>query len=301
MIFRTVKNAHYVCIHKGFLEDKNLSFRAKGLLAYCLGKPDNWEFHVSHLQNVSTEGRDAVYSAIKELMNAGYIMRTVSRVKGKFEKGRYEIYETPQKIEKKPVTENPDMVKPLTGNPDTVLPDPVNPPLVSNDNIISNERINIIAPSKADAKKPSSSLIKRKKHVQVSDEHHQKLIAKYGQAKTEQAYEFLNEWKESKSQSDPKSLTKHTDYYRITKWVMKELQEQNLTDHKSGKDPEEIEKFRHAAVKYIEKMRGSIKTKNLYVEDKIDHLRIGNDAIYYRDPKATELINHSLKKHDLIR
>ncbi len=228
MIFRTVKNAHYVCIHKGFLEDKNLSFRAKGLLAYCLGKPDNWEFHVSHLQNVSTEGRDAVYSAIKELMKSGYIIRTVSRVKGKFERGHYEIYETPQKIEKEPVPENPDMVEPLPGNPDTVKPDTANPPLVSNDNIISNERINnISAPAKADAKKSiSSSLVKRKEQVKVSDDDHQKLIAKHGADLTEKAYEFLNDWKLSKAETDPKALTKHTDYYRITKWVMKEVKEQ---------------------------------------------------------------------------
>jgi hypothetical protein len=148
MIFRTVKNTNYVCLHKGFLSDKNLSFRAKGLLAYCLGRPDNWEFHVSHLQEVSTEGRDAVYAAIKELIREGYIIRKLNRVKGKFERGSYEIYETPQE---KPVPENPDAVEPVTENPDTVSPDPANPPLVNNDSLISNDSNKPLTPQSGES------------------------------------------------------------------------------------------------------------------------------------------------------
>lgn len=226
MIFRTVKNTNYVCIHKGFLSDKKLSFRAKGLMAYCLGRPDNWEFHVSHLQEVSTEGRDAVYAAIKELIEAGYIIRKLNRSKGKFERGSYEIYETPQQ---KPVPENPDTEEPHPEKPDTVKPDPANPPLISNDNIISNEEINKYnAPAKAVAKKSdSSSLINRREQVKISEDDHQKLIAKYGLELAEKAYDFLNDWKLSKAATDPKALTKHTDYYRITKWVMKEVKDQD--------------------------------------------------------------------------
>lgn len=83
------------------------------------------------------------------------------------------------------------------------------------------------APSKDDAKKKpfssSSSAIKKRKHVSLTEDQHQKLVAKYGASQTEKSYDFLDDWKSSKAESDPKALNKHTDYYRITKWVMKEL------------------------------------------------------------------------------
>ncbi|MES6389990.1 hypothetical protein U6S14_12310, partial [Cutibacterium acnes] len=115
-----------------------------------------------------------------------------------------------------------------------VSPDTANPPLINNDYIINNERTNnISAPAKADAKKSnsSSSLVKRREQVKVSDSDHTKLIAKHGEESTEKAYDFLNDWKASKAETDPKALTKHTDYYRITKWVMKEVKEQPKTGY----------------------------------------------------------------------
>lgn len=96
---------------------------------------------------------------------------------------------------------------------------------------------NSIAPAKADAKKKDSSvpLIKKKEHVSVSEDQHKKLVAKHGEGKTEQAYEFLNDWKESKAETDPKALAKHTDYYRITKWVMKEIESPTSTNFSKAK------------------------------------------------------------------
>jgi predicted lipase len=148
MIFRTVKNKNYVSIHTGFLNDKNLSFRAKGLMAYCLSRVDDWEFHISHLATVSKEGRDSTYAAVKELIQHGYIVRQLSRNKGKFEKGFYEIHEVPQvqeqpiKPEQQPVTGNPEAVEPHTEKPYTVFPDPANPQLISIDRVTSIEESN---------------------------------------------------------------------------------------------------------------------------------------------------------------
>ena len=62
---------NFVILDKGFLEDENLSFKAKGILTYLLSKPDNWEVSVSHLVEVSKEGKTAIYSALKELEEAG--------------------------------------------------------------------------------------------------------------------------------------------------------------------------------------------------------------------------------------
>ena len=94
-------NTDYVVINRHPLEDPNLSFKAKGLWAYCMSRPDNWEFHVSHLATVSKEKLRAVYSAIDELIEAGYCEKS-QKVREKGQKGRgrfdgmdYVVYEKP--------------------------------------------------------------------------------------------------------------------------------------------------------------------------------------------------------------
>ena len=58
------------------LENPDLSFKAKGLWAYCMSRPDDWEFHVSHLATVSKEKERAIYAALDELIKAGVVVRT---------------------------------------------------------------------------------------------------------------------------------------------------------------------------------------------------------------------------------
>jgi hypothetical protein len=73
MIIRVQKRENpYVQIDKRPLEDMRLSWRAKGILAYLLSKPDSWTVQASDILNHGTEGRDAVRSAMGELRNLGY-------------------------------------------------------------------------------------------------------------------------------------------------------------------------------------------------------------------------------------
>ncbi len=58
---------NFVMMDKTFLEDTRLSFKAKGILAYLLSKPDNWKVIVGNLVNSSTDGKKAIYSGLKEL------------------------------------------------------------------------------------------------------------------------------------------------------------------------------------------------------------------------------------------
>lgn len=93
----------FVILFKGTLENPRLSFKAKGLWAYCMSRKDDWEFHVTHLATVSKEGVDAIYSALKELMDEGLVERNQEK-KGKGEgQGRgtacpveYIVYPYPQ-------------------------------------------------------------------------------------------------------------------------------------------------------------------------------------------------------------
>lgn len=143
MLVRTSKDKEhpYVLLNKTFLEDPNLSLKSKGLLAYCMCKPDGWKFHVDQMTTVLKEGRDALYSAFKELIKYGYCVRGQSREKGKFDKGEYILYEVPVKVNQ-PEDSSTSSEKPYTENPDAVLPDSENTTLVNNDNN-KNERSNI--------------------------------------------------------------------------------------------------------------------------------------------------------------
>ena len=62
----------FVMLDRAFLENPNLSWKAKGILAYLLSKPDNWKVIISNLVNNATDGKAAVYSGLAELREHGY-------------------------------------------------------------------------------------------------------------------------------------------------------------------------------------------------------------------------------------
>lgn len=95
-VFRIKKTENYITLHKGALENPCLSFKAKGFWAYCMSRPNDWQFHLSHLIKVSKENKAAIYSAIKELEGEGYIKKIQKHENGRFQKVDYEIYETPE-------------------------------------------------------------------------------------------------------------------------------------------------------------------------------------------------------------
>lgn len=49
--------SNFVMMDKTFLEDDRLSYKAKGLLAYLLSKPDDWKVIVGNLVNSSKDGK----------------------------------------------------------------------------------------------------------------------------------------------------------------------------------------------------------------------------------------------------
>ncbi len=72
-VIRVQKRSHgFVMIDKGFLENDQLSWKAKGILAYLLSKPDNWKVITRDLVKHSTDGKTAVYGGLSELQKQGY-------------------------------------------------------------------------------------------------------------------------------------------------------------------------------------------------------------------------------------
>lgn len=98
--------------HPFFQADKKifnvvgLSWRAKAILLYLLSKPDDWKLNIDDIIKHSTEGRNAVYSCIDELILFGYL----HRVKSKDSKG---LFITEYFIYENPLTENPYTVEPI--------------------------------------------------------------------------------------------------------------------------------------------------------------------------------------------
>ncbi len=100
-IYRTVKNRNnpYVMLNKFFLSDNRLSLKAKGLLTYLLSKPDDWRVYEFEIVGSSKDSRDSVRTAIKELVDVGYIERQRLRdEKGQLRESAYNVYEVPQEM-----------------------------------------------------------------------------------------------------------------------------------------------------------------------------------------------------------
>lgn len=89
--------SRYARIDNSVLQRGSLSFRARGLLAYVLSLPTNWEHSADRLAESTTrEGRDAVGEALKELVKHGHAVRIVSRGKDGRVKTRWTFSETPE-------------------------------------------------------------------------------------------------------------------------------------------------------------------------------------------------------------
>ena len=104
------RNSNYTTISNVFLRDIRLSCKAKGILAVIMGLPDDWEFSIRGILSITKEGKDAVYSAIKELKDYGYC--EVSEQKdnnGKFKGYSYCFSDEAllQPLPENPLPENP--------------------------------------------------------------------------------------------------------------------------------------------------------------------------------------------------
>ncbi len=94
-VFRVEKNREFVVMHNRFLREKEMSLKAKGLLALCLALPDDWNYSLNGLCAICKESQTSIRSALKELENFHYLKRE----RRKDEKGQfvyeYIIYECP--------------------------------------------------------------------------------------------------------------------------------------------------------------------------------------------------------------
>jgi len=84
-------------IYNSTLQDKNLSFRARGVLNYLLSKPENWKPNIRDLVKNGKENRHHILSAYKELQMNGYMK--IERIRGeggKISQVKHTIFEQSQ-------------------------------------------------------------------------------------------------------------------------------------------------------------------------------------------------------------
>ena len=75
------------------IQDCSLSWAARGLLAYLISLPDNWEVHLRDLIVRSRNGRKPTEAALNELIEAGHV--TKKQGKNKRRDTKYTVYEVP--------------------------------------------------------------------------------------------------------------------------------------------------------------------------------------------------------------
>ena len=119
-VFRVEKNHSYTVMANHHLRDERLSLKSKGLLSLILSLPDDWRISIEGMTQFSSDGKDAIRSAIQELTDAGYITRAQTHSEaGTFSGYDYIVHEAPVAS---PSSGFPTMEKPTTGNPTTENP-----------------------------------------------------------------------------------------------------------------------------------------------------------------------------------
>lgn len=118
-------SGNFTQVANSVLIDKNLSLKARGLMAFLLSRAPGWKLHIKGLvASVKHDGRDSVSGAFGELVRFGYVVRKKQRAPGgRILAPEYEVFEEPVG------GEQPQAALPDTGKPDAVNPAPVKPPL----------------------------------------------------------------------------------------------------------------------------------------------------------------------------
>lgn len=152
-IRRTKRTGNFTTVRNEYLQDVNLSWKAKGLITYIMSLPPDWQLNLSDLKKRSKDGRDATAAGLRELITNGYCQRYKVRGDGgAFAGCDYEVSDIKEFESERPQTENPFMDTPQTGFPFSVNPYTENPytgkPTQINTNLSNETDIPNTNPSK---------------------------------------------------------------------------------------------------------------------------------------------------------
>ena len=116
-VFKIEKQKNYTVMSNYHLQDRNLSYKAKGLLSFMLSLPEDWDYSMKGLVAVSKENIKAIRSILNELKEHGYLKIKQIRGEKGYYKYEYIIREIPLEVLQE--KNNPDTQKGYTDTGDT--------------------------------------------------------------------------------------------------------------------------------------------------------------------------------------
>lgn len=99
--FTIEKTKDYTVMSNYHLRDKNLSYKAKGLLSFMLPLPEDWDYSLAGLCSISKETRDGIRLILKELQEQHYVEIEKVRGDNRYFEYNYLIYEVPYFVDLK--------------------------------------------------------------------------------------------------------------------------------------------------------------------------------------------------------
>lgn len=143
------KENPYFILNRRCVEDNRLSFKAAGIHAYLMSKPDNWTIQEDELAERHTDGTTSVRNGLAELRKFGYLKVVQLRKDTQFAGVELFVLEVPDEPEMNPKNaDNPqtgdpgiDPAKDLSDNPQTG--DPVVreiAPIKNKESLVNKER-----------------------------------------------------------------------------------------------------------------------------------------------------------------
>ncbi len=134
-IVRITKDKDFTAISNKLLNNKDLSWQARGLLCYMLTKPNNREFNNEHLEEQSIkDGRTVIENVKKELIELWHLVIETIREKWRFKTLR-KVYEKGDRSRFTATIKPPQ----LNRRSSTAA---VNQPLVNTDKRVNTELVN---------------------------------------------------------------------------------------------------------------------------------------------------------------
>ena len=122
-----IRRGGYTVLPNQILRDETLTLQAKGLFCMMASFPENWDFTVKGLAAVAGCGREKISAALKNLEDAGYLLREQGHSEtGQFAANLFILYD--EKIAPLPGF-------PSTGKPSTGKPLPENPTQINKERI----------------------------------------------------------------------------------------------------------------------------------------------------------------------
>ena len=210
-VFRIEKTRDYTVMANHHLRNTALSLKAKGLLSLMLSLPEDWDYTTKGLARICRDGVDSICATVRELEDAGYIIRErVRNANGRLGSIEYTILEQPRPPEPKPgkpERENPVQVKPVLDSPVLGKPEQEKPAQLNIQESITEKSITDISNTHqsiypASGRMPSGSAEMDRDRIDRIDTYREiikenieydLLVLRYGRERLDEALELMLE------------------------------------------------------------------------------------------------------------